>query len=158
SLILGLFLDLSDIRLTDAILPFYFIAAALLLLGLATLRSPLPNIRAEGETNEIRKGDLRGILAYPHAILGAIAIFFDVGVELIALGSINDYAKVLGLPSPENYVWLTTFGMVIGYIVGMTFIPKIISQRAALAVCCLLGILITLSIAVCPPKLAIYLV
>lgn len=159
SLVLGLFLDLSDIRLTDAITPFYAIAVTLLLLGLAVLRSPLPDIHAEGEADVTSdsRGAL-GILDYPHAILGAVAIFFDVGVEIVALGSINDYAKVLGLPSPEHYVWLTTFGMVGGYLAGIAFIPKLVSQRMALAVCCMLGVATVLSITLAPPAVSIYLV
>lgn len=159
SLVLGLFLDLSAIRLTDAIIPFYAIAVTLFLLGLAVLRSPLPNIQAEGEADVTPNGQrTQGILAYPHAVLGAVAIFFDVGVEIVALGSINDYAKVLGLPSPEHYVWLTTFGMVGGYLVGIAFIPKLMSQRTALALCCILGIATVVSITLVPPSVSIYLV
>jgi len=163
SLVLGLFLDLSAIRLTDAVIPFYAIAVTLFLLGFAVLRSPLPNIHAEGEADETSNGtsnghDTRGIWAYPHAVLGAVAIFFDVGVEIVALGSINDYAKVLGLPSPEHYVWLTTFGMVGGYLAGIVFIPKLVSQRTALALCCLLGVATVVSITLVPPAISIYLV
>lgn len=159
SLVLGLFLDLSAIRLTDAIIPFYAIAVTLFLLGLAVLRSPLPNIQAEGEADVAPNGeDTQGIWAYPHAVLGAVAIFFDVGVEIVALGSINDYAKVLGLPSPEHYVWLTTFGMVGGYLAGIAFIPKLVSQRTALALCCILGVATAVSITLVPPAISIYLV
>lgn len=161
SLVLGLFLDLADIRLTDAITPFYAIALTLLGLGLAVMRSPLPDIHAEGEEQEDgQTGDtaLRGILRYPHAVLGAVAIFFDVGVEIVALGSINDYAKVLGLPNPEHYVWLTTFGMVGGYLIGIVAIPKLVSQRTALAICCLLGMATVIAIVTVTPAIAIYLV
>lgn len=161
SLVLGLFLDLADINLSDAIAPFYVIAGILLVLGLAVLRSPLPDIHAEGELDDSEEGEpgtVRGILRYPHAVLGAFAIFFDVGVEIVALGSINDYAKELGLGSPEQYVWITTLGMVVGYAIGIAVIPRFVSQRVALAACCLLGVCLTISITVVPAEVSIYLV
>ena len=162
SFILGGFLDLQDVQLSDAIVPFYIIAILLLILGFVIYYSPLPELTAVGEIpnvdEEVYANKKQSIWQIPHVILGTIAIFFDVGVEIIALGSINDYAKVLGKSNPENYVWLTTFGMVIGYIVGILFIPKKLSQRIALIGCTLLGILTIIILLVVPKTLSIYMV
>jgi FHS family L-fucose permease-like MFS transporter len=166
SLILGIFLDLANVQLGDAIVPFYIIATMLTAIGILSLYSPLPELKAPGEdesedeVNEVSvyANSKTSILEIPHVLLGVVAIFFDVGVEIIALGSINDYAKVLNLSSPENYVWLTTFGMVAGYLLGVFFIPKLVSQRMALVLCAVSGMLITISITMVPPAVSIYLV
>lgn len=162
SFILGGFLDLQNVKLSDAIVPFYIIAVLLIVLGIIIYYSPLPELTAVGETpivgEEVYANKKESIWQMPHVILGTIAIFFDVGVEIIALGSINDYAKVLGKSNPENYVWFTTFGMVIGYLVGILFIPKKLSQRTALIGCTLLGIFTVVILLVVPKTLSIYMV
>ncbi len=166
SLILGLFLDLTDVKIENAITPFYVITGILSLLAVLAFFAPLPELKAIGEDEET-PGDLEvsafansktSILQFPHLLLGVAAIFFDVGVEIIALGSINDYATVLKLPSPENYVWLTTFGMVAGYLLGVVFIPRLISQQKALLCCALLGMAVTVCITLVPAGVSIYLV
>ena len=81
-----------------------------------------------------------------------------MGVEIIALGSINDYATILKLPSPQNYVWFTSAGMVIGYLLGVNFIPKLLSQSKALRLCAVLGITTTICIVLIPANISIYFV
>lgn len=154
SLLLGFFLDLTDVKLDQAIIPFFVIAVLLLLLGMATQWAPLPEIKLEAHQDSNR--EVAKVWRIPRVVLGIVAIFFDVGVEIIALGSINDYAKVLGLSSPQHYVWLTTLGMVAGYLLGITLIPKIMSQRTALASCALFGTGLGVLIVVAPASYAIY--
>ncbi len=165
SLLLALFLDLSQVNLDDAILPFYLIAVFALLIGVLVYFSPLPELSAQGEEmdssviNQQVYGNLKqNIFQIPHLYLGAIAIFFDVGVEIIALGSINDYANALGLSHPEFYVWYTTLAMVLGYSMGIGFIPKRLSQQQGLTICACLGIFFTWLIVFSPERLSIYLV
>jgi fucose permease len=90
--------------------------------------------------------------------LGVLAIFFDVGVEYVALGTINDYATILNLPSPQNYVWFVSAAMVIGYLFGVLFIPKIVSQGMALLISTISGLVVTIMIVVLPVGISIYLV
>lgn len=165
SLVLGLFLDLTEVRLADAITPFYIITGLLTILAVLAYYSPLPELKAigeddagEGNEESAYANAKTSILQFPHLLLGAAAIFFDVGVEIVALGSVNDYAKVLGLASPENYVWYPTFGMVAGYILGFLFIPKAVSQRTALTICCVMGILVTIGLVSVPAPVSIYFV
>jgi FHS family L-fucose permease-like MFS transporter len=165
SFILAGFMDLANIRLEDVILPFYVITALLVLIGILAFFSPLPEIKAIGEDDTDKDSIVSAyansktsILQFPHLLLGVLAIFFDVGVEIIALGSINDYATMLNLPAPAHYVWYASGGMVMGYILGVIFIPRVLSQHVALICCTLLGILITLSIVLLPPAVSIYAV
>ncbi|CAL1519331.1 glucose/galactose MFS transporter [Chitinophaga sp. MM2321] len=165
SLILARFMDLANIRLTDVIIPFYIITGLLIVMGIFAFFSPLPEIKAigEDETSEdtivsVYANSKTSIFQFPHLLLGIVAIFFDVGVEIIALGSINDYAAILKLPSPQHYVWYVSAGMVIGYLVGVSFIPRYLSQHKALILSTILGVVITLSIVLFPPAISIYLV
>lgn len=90
--------------------------------------------------------------------MGVVAIFFDIGLEYIALGTINDYAAILNLSSPENYVWFVSAGMVVGYLFGVLLIPKIVSQSTALLLSTVSGVVITIVIVTVPPEVSIYLV
>lgn len=164
SLILAIFLSLSDVKLSDVIRPFYLITWILLIIGILIFFAPLPEIKATGEEDfdntqtSIYANSKKNIFQIPHLWLGLIAIFFDVGVEIIALGSINDYANILHLSSPQNYVWLVSGGMVAGYILGVIFTPRYISQSKALILCSLLGIISTLIIVLIPGSISIYFV
>ncbi len=165
SIVLGIFMDLAEVRLSDAITPFYVITGLLVVLAVLAWFSPLPEILAlgEDETAEESSGSVyanakTSIFQFPHLLLGVVAIFFDVGVEIVALGSIVDYAKSLGLPSPENYVWYPTIGMVTGYLLGFLLIPKTISQRTALSICAVLGVISTLVLVTVPARESVFLV
>jgi fucose permease len=91
-------------------------------------------------------------------MLGVLAIFFDIGVEYIALGTINDYAAILNLPSPASYVWYVSAGMVLGYLSGVFFIPKVVSQGMALLISTISGTVITIMIVLLPVGISIYFV
>lgn len=165
SLILALFMDLTNVRINDVIIPFYVITGLMVLIAFISYFSPLPELKAIGEDESSEdflistySNSKTSILQFPHLLLGVLAIFFDVGVEIIALGSINDYAAILKLPSPQNYVWYTSFSMVVGYILGVLFIPKVISQSKALMLSTLLGFVTTILIVLAPIEISIYLV
>ncbi len=165
SMMLALFMDLTNVRVEDTILPFYIITGALVVMGILYYFSPLPELKAEGEEEDETSAETSfyadsktSILQFPHLLLGVLAIFFDVGAEYIALGTINDYAKILNFPSPENYVWLVSLGMVVGYLVGVIFIPKYINQGQALLMSTIAGIVVTIAIVLFPSGISIYLV
>ncbi len=165
SLLLAVFMDLTDVNIADSITPFYVIAGVLVVMGILSYFAPLPDVKAAGEDDDDTRSETShssssktSIFQFPHLLLGSIALFMYVGVEVIALGSINDFAKFLELPSPENYVWFTSVAMVIGYIIGVLFIPKVISQSVALKICAILGVMITLSIVFVPVEISIYMV
>ncbi len=166
SLILALFMDLANVRIEDTILPFYMITGALLGMGFLFYFSPLPGIKAAGEEDESEdipeaatwSKSKTSIFQFPHLLLGVVAIFFVIGAETIAMGTINDYATILNLPSPENYIWFTSAGMVTGYLLGVLFVPNYVSQQAALLLSTVSGMIVTLAIVAVPEKTAIYLV
>jgi MFS transporter, FHS family, L-fucose permease len=165
SLMLALFMDLSNVHLEDTILPFYLIAGVLVVMGVLYYFAPLPEVLAAGEDEDSDTSSASSyaaskssIFQFPHLILGMVAIFFDIGVEYIALGTINDYATILNLSSPASYVWFVSAGMVIGYLLGVFFIPKYISQGMALLISTISGIVVTIMIVLLPVGISIYFV
>ena len=163
SLMLALFMDLSNVHIEDTILPFYIISGVLIVMGILYYFAPLPEVKAIGEEDDDSvsssyAASKTSIFQFPHLILGVFAIFFDIGVEYIALGTINDYATILNLPSPANYVWFVSAGMVIGYLFGVFFIPKLVSQGMALLISTISGIAVTIMIVLLPVGISIYFV
>ena len=164
SLMLAAFMDLANVHIEDTILPFYIISGVLIVMGFLYYFAPLPEIKAMGEADDdvplttLYAASKTSIFQFPHLLLGVIAIFFDIGLEYTALGTINDYAAMLNLPSPANYVWLVSAGMVIGYLCGAVLIPKYLSQGKALLISTVLGAGVTILIAMLPAGFSIYLV
>jgi fucose permease len=163
SLMLAIFMDLSNVRIEDTILPFYIITAVLVAMGFLYYFAPLPEVLAAGEEENSTEtssyaASKTSIFQFPHLLLGVFAIFFDIGVEYIALGTINDYATILNLPSPQNYVWFVSAAMVLGYLIGALFIPKFVSQGMALFLSTLTGIVVTIMVVLLPVGISIYLV
>ena len=164
SLMLAVFMDLSNVHIEDTILPFYIISGVLIIMGVLYYFAPLPEIKAIGEDDNDGSetssyaATKTSIFQFPHLMLGVLAIFFDIGVEYIALSTINDYAAILNLPSPANYVWYVSAGMVLGYLSGVFFIPKYVSQGMALLISTISGIVVTILIVLLPVGISIYFV
>jgi FHS family L-fucose permease-like MFS transporter len=131
------------------IAPYVVMAVALGLLALMIRFSPLPEIDAE----ETAQGDdgrgASSIFQFPHLLLGAVCIFVYVGVEVMAGDVIGLYGQRLGLSlDVTRYLTPATLtAMVVGYIIGIAFIPRVISQQKALTISALVGLLfVTLAV------------
>ena len=98
------------------------------------------------------------VFQFPHLLLGCLALFLYVGVETVSLGTLVDYANSLGLEGAANYAWIAPIGIVIGYICGIIFIPKYISQATALKVCSWLAIIGSLLVVLTPSDISIYFI
>ena len=165
SFTLAIFMDLANVKIGDMITPFYLIAAILFVMGVVYYHLPLPEVKIAGEesikeekNSSVFTNAKTKIWQFPHLLLGVAAIFFTVGVEYLALGTINDYAQHLELLNPHNYVWTVSFAMILGYIVGVLFIPKYLSQTNALVASTILGVVVTLFIMFIPGTVSIYLI
>lgn len=160
--VLAVFMDTANVQLNDAIAPFYVIASILVILGILSYFAPLPEVKATGEDEKEKTSDSSNsktsILQFPHLLLGALAIFFYVGVENIALVSINDYALEIGFSSPEKFAFYVSTGYILGYLIGIIAIPKILSQTNAMKINAILGILFSLSVVLLPKEISIYFV
>lgn len=130
------------------IVPYILISAGLVVLALAILFAPLPDMEpVDEDTGEGKNLHDRGsVLQYPNLVLGVIALFLYVGVEVMAGDTIGLYGRSQGiaLSQARFFTAYTLSAMVIGYILGIIAIPKYISQSRALAVSAVTGILFTL--------------
>ena len=140
-----------DTLAARAIAPYTVIAISLFLLGIMMRFSPLPEIENE-ETNyqDIKDDnlDVASIFHLPHLWMGVIALFFYVGVEVIAGDTIIRYGMLLDINIAQAKVFTsyTLVAMIVGYVlIGLILIPKVISQRVALVLSTILGIIFTLA-------------
>lgn len=142
-----------DVKLDELavqlISPYVGMAVVLALLGVAMYFAPIPDIEDEvlegQEDSDIR---LSGVFQFPHLILGAMALFCYVGVEVIAGDAIGLLGRQAGLDASVNST-LTSYTMifmVIGYLVGVVAIPRFITQQTALMFSALLGLVFTLCV------------
>jgi MFS transporter, FHS family, L-fucose permease len=127
--------------------PYIVMSIVLFILGIALRYSPLPEIDDEPESDmetELLK-DRKSIFAFPHLILGVIALFFYMGAEVIAGDTIIRYGISLGIDMniAKAFTTYTMLSMVLGYIIWIILIPKYISQQKALMISALLGIILT---------------
>jgi FHS family L-fucose permease-like MFS transporter len=132
------------------IVPYSLMGVVLIGLGLLVRFSPLPEIDTEQETAEVAAANSgkTSIFQFPHLILGAVAIFLHVGSQVIAIDTVIGYANSMGISLLEAktfpaYTLITT---IVGYILGISLIPKIISQVTAFRFCTVLGAVLTLLI------------
>jgi FHS family L-fucose permease-like MFS transporter len=133
------------------IMPYLVMSIVLVLLGLMIRLSPLPEIELEPEDEEVnaRASEKTSIFAFPHLILGALAR--DTIIRSgIALG--------IDIATAKDFTSYTLIAMVAGYTLGILLIPKVISQRIALAGSAVLGILLTLGVVFVPGNLSVLFV
>ena len=156
----------DHIAVADLTKPFAVIIGLFVLLGVISFFAPLPEVKAVGEDNKEEDAESQKVSAYanskhsifqfPHLVLGSLAIFFYVGAETIVLGTLIDYANELGLSHPENYSWIAPICISVGYLSGIIFIPKYLSQTRALQICSLVTLAGTALVVFLPGTLSIY--
>ena len=129
------------------IMPYIYMTGFLAALAFMIRFANLPEINPDEEEINQKENAHKSIFSYPHLILGVIALFFYVGVEVIAGDTIIRYGDSLGIAmeSAKYFTSLMLIFMVIGYFLGVVFIPRFISQQKALAICAITGIILTLA-------------
>jgi FHS family L-fucose permease-like MFS transporter len=129
--------------------PYTIIAGILVILAIAVLFSGLPDIKDEEEVDSTAVDHTTGktsVFQFPHLLLGVLALFFYVGVEVMAGDTIISYGRSLGIEmaNAKYFTTGTLICMLIGYVIGVIAIPKYISQEKALRICAILGVLFTI--------------
>lgn len=138
--------DVSQQELIGRIVfPYAIMATVLVLLAIAIRYSSLPDIESEAETNKEHVSQVKDRPRwwnYPYLLLGFLAMFLYVGVEVIAGDTIITYGDFLGidLNIAKNFTSFTMIGMLVGYLIGIALIPTYLKQEQALKISALLGI------------------
>lgn len=128
--------------------PYLVMAVILILLGLFLKYAPLPDVDTDndnmpGESDQTGK---KSIWQFPNLVLGVLALFFYVGVEVIAGDTIIRYGESIGIAmeSAKYFTSITLLSMIIGYIIGIICIPVYFTQVTALKGSAILGVIFSL--------------
>lgn len=124
------------------IIPYVVMALLLFVLVLFVSFSPLEEIELKDEDS----CDDISVFRIPQVLFGVIALFFYVGIEVIAGDTIGLYAQKIGMEGATVLTSYTMVFMVLGYIVGVVAIPKLLSQRLALLLTSLLGMVFVVEV------------
>lgn len=130
------------------IVPYLFMTAILVLLGIMIRFAPLPEIEEEQDESDAERSTAKtNIFQFPNLILGVVALFLYVGAEVIAGDTIIRYGISLGIPidTAKVFTSLTLVSMIVGYVIGILLIPRIISQEKALLISAILGVVFSIA-------------
>jgi MFS transporter, FHS family, L-fucose permease len=128
--------------------PYIFIAIVLALLAVVIYFIKLPEVKEEevSDAGALLSKSRTSIFQFPHLVLGALAIFFYVGVEVISYDTFAGFGEFLGYPleTASKFASYTGYGLLLGYILGIISIPRFISQQKALVISTVLSIILVL--------------
>lgn len=138
----------SKEQLAKVITPYMILTGVLIALAvLILLTKGLPEVSEEQEGNDNSINSAKtSIFDFPNLVLGLIALFCYVGVEVIAGDSIISYGISLGFSSEEasQFGTYTLWLMMLGYVLGIVLIPKYVSQQTWLKLSSIFGIIVTI--------------
>lgn len=145
--------------------PYIYMGLIILVLAILVKFSPLPEISLDedGDVEHLSMvQQIRGVLQRPQLVLGVITLMLYVAAEVLAGDSIGSLGKKLGVygDNGDFYLKLTSFtmtAMVIGYILGISLIPKYVSQITALKISGILGVILVLLIVFISPNIMVAL-
>ena len=133
---------------TRVINPYIVITAVLVVLAVVIYYSSLPEIDTDNEDETVAAANVnkKSIFHFPHLLLGTLAMFVYLGVEVIAGDTVISYGMSLGFDSEtaKFFTSLTLTAMIVGYLIGIVTIPKYVSQQKALRISAILGLILGL--------------
>lgn len=136
-----------DLLASRVIVPYLIIALVLFALAMIIFLMKLPLVESTDDVSaEAPVHEKQSIFQYRHLVLGVIALFLYVGVEVIAGDTIINYGISKGIPLAvaKNFTSYTLIAMVLGYIIGVVTIPKYIRQENALKWSALTGVVFSI--------------
>ncbi len=132
-----------DALASRVITPYLVIVGVLVLLAILIYFSSLPEIDTDHEDEEVAAANTnkKSIFQFPQLLLGTLAMFLYVGVEVIAGDTIISYGASQGiaLSTAKFFTSFTLGAMIVGYLIGIVTIPKYISQEKALQISAVMG-------------------
>jgi len=167
---LAIFINITQItvQLNDLFLPFYIIVGIFVLLGIFTWFAPLPEIKAVGEDDKDASAEStkirefaeskKSVFQFPHLLLGVVALFFYVGIDIMVLVTPVDWAETIGLHNPERYTLYSVVAISTGCVLGILLIPRYMSQLTGLRIGSIIALIFSIFIPLLSGKIAIYIV
>ncbi|PRZ24184.1 sugar MFS transporter [Flavobacterium granuli] len=145
--------------------PYIYMGIVILVLALMVKLSPLPEIDLDEDGNVAHMSifkQIKNAFQYPQLVLGVITLMLYLAAEVLAGDSIGGFGKQLGVYGEDGnfYLKLTSFtmtAMVVGYILGISLIPKYVSQVQALKASGILGLILVVLIVAISPTIMVQL-
>ncbi|MDR1724204.1 MAG: sugar MFS transporter [Tannerella sp.] len=142
---------LLDELIRRVIPPYAVLATLLFLFGLYIRFSVLPEINPEEQNRTVDDNSVStrtSVFQFPYLVLGAIALVLHVSTQIVSIDTIINYAASMNMNLLEaktfpSYVLTAT---ILGYILGIIFIPKYVSQTNALRFCTSLGLILSFGV------------
>jgi FHS family L-fucose permease-like MFS transporter len=136
-------------ELDKVVVPYIVLTAILIGLALLILLSKgLVEVSEEEDDSAIQNVVVQktSVFQFPNLVLGVIALFCYVGVEVIAGDTIINYGVSLGFAEEEARLFgtYTLAAMMFGYLLGIVLIPKYVSQQSYLKFSAILGVVVTI--------------
>jgi MFS transporter, FHS family, L-fucose permease len=141
--------------------PYIIMAVILFLLGIMIKYSALVDVKdQEDRPEKDGLGTKTSIFQYPYLILGTVAVFFAVGVEVLAVDSIISYSQFRGdsFKDAKFFASYTLILMIISYMIGVIAIPKYITQKGVLQLSAIMGLILSLGAILITGKASIWLI
>lgn len=133
-----------DALATKVITPYVIMTGVLVVLAIIVYISALPEVDTDEEDETVAAANLKkkSIFNFPHLLLGTLAMFLYVGVEVIAGDTVISYgaSQDIEFSTAKFFTTFTLIAMIVGYLIGIVTIPKYISQEKALSLSAILGI------------------
>lgn len=145
--------------------PYLYMGIVILFLAVLIKFSPLPEINLDQDGAVAHLSifkQIRAAFQHPQLVFGVITLMLYIAAEVLAGDSIGGFGKKLGVygDNGDFYLKLTSFtmtAMVVGYVLGITLIPKYVSQVVALKASGFLGAVLVLLIVLISPTIMIQL-
>ena len=145
--------------------PYLYMGIVILFLAVLIKFSPLPEINLDQDGDVAHLSIFKQIKAafqHPQLVFGVITLMLYIACEVLAGDSIGGFGKKLGVygDNGDFYLKLTSFtmtAMVVGYVLGITLIPKYVSQVVALKASGFLGTILVVLIVLISPTIMIQL-
>lgn len=120
-------------------MPYIIITVLLCLLALMISLAHLPEVKNEDES--VENNESKSIFRIPYLWLGVLTLFLYVGVEVIAIDTLGLYAETQGISKDlaPKLGTLSLIALTLGYVLGILFVPKYVSQSTALSISAILG-------------------
>lgn len=147
-----------DGMIRGVIVPYVVLAALLFVFGIVFYKSSVQDINPNSANGGSLEGDRSSIWKYPYLVLGVVALFCHLGSQQISVSTIIGYAQNMGMDLETAKVFPSyTLGCILlGYLLGVFFIPKYISQQKSLVVCTVTGLILSVLVLVLPLKASIW--
>ena len=140
-----------DLLSQRVVVPYLIMTGVLILLSVMILKAHLPEIDPEsadsGESEGKTSAGKTSVFQFPHLVLGVLCIFVYVGVEVIAIDALALYGQFQGLDlnTSGKLGIYSLIALTIGYFIGVILIPKTISQKTALSISAILGLIFAMA-------------